>query len=865
MFSVAGCGNKTSETTKPSEPIVSDSSAAESSGKASEEPTPEPVTDSTTPEPEVISINGYSIVSVGESVTLTATVDGATWTSSDDTVATVSNGNVTALKAGTVVITAAKSGCTAGELTLTVVDNVATVGNTSNKSGASYTTKGVVLSVGKNGFILADKAGMENAVYAWGKTNAAKVNVGDVVMVTGTIDNGDYGYEFKTSKVTALDGYTIDSFTNDPVVITPDVLDSYDGYGIVYGVVKSGTISEDGTYTNLEYPSDAAGSLKFSFDVAIDYNTGTYDVYGYLCAKTKDGGRRNFIASEIVDPVSTEPETITIVATDNVTEVVVGESVKLNAVVAPYYACDEVSWSVSGNDKVTISDIGLLTVATDAEEGEVVVTATTKYEGGTKTGSYTLKIVAKTVTLSGQEYVTVGESVDYAVSFSKDTVEYTLESSNSTVATITDGKVVGVKAGTANITIKPAAGSGYREFTKEITVLDNITTIKGLENSAAVDVKGKVVASDNYGYILADDADYVYVYSKNNAMEVGYLVHVVGTVSFDNSKYTFEVKPTTADVLDSTVYNDVVPGYTASDADEAAIKAITIADGAKYVKVLCEVKDNKIALGSVSVSINGSTTVADGIYNVTGYIYLNNSKYYMYVTDTAEATRPNATALTFDQGATAEIGLEGSITLSVTQAPAIAADELVWSLSDGAHATVVDGVVTLTEDAVLGETFTVTVASAVNADVKTSITLTVVDGFTTETYSIKTIATANEWVNATSHTELPTGSDVVSINTTSSNSTPNTGKYYSSGHEWRIYQAETGKVVISVSGDHVIKSVTLNYNTANYGIAVYNNTNYTSGTKITIDSLTSVEIGVGNTGNKTNGQVKITGITVSYK
>ncbi len=133
---------------------------------------------------------------------------------------------------------------------------------------------------------------------------------------------------------------------------------------------------------------------------------------------------------------------------------------------------------------------------------------------------------------------------------------------------------------------------------------------------------------------------------------------------------------------------------------------------------------------------------------------------------------------------------------------------------------------------------------------------------TTATYSIKDIAEENSWEKGKQYSSLPTGDDVLSI--TASKGT-NNGKYYTDGNEWRIYQSEGGKITISVSGSHVIKSVTITYNSNNNGVAVYNDTQYKSGATITAGaSVSTMEISVDNTGTKNNGQVKVTNIVVVY-
>ena len=145
------------------------------------------------------------------------------------------------------------------------------------------------------------------------------------------------------------------------------------------------------------------------------------------------------------------------------------------------------------------------------------------------------------------------------------------------------------------------------------------------------------------------------------------------------------------------------------------------------------------------------------------------------------------------------------------------------------------------------------------------ITVTVVQDIayedTTVEYSIETIKENNSWVNGTQYLTLPTGKEELSITATGGT---NTGKYYDSGFEWRFYQNENPALSISVSGSHVIKSVTITYNSSNGGIATYDEVQYKTGEEIKVASQSLVAIGVANTGTKTNGQMKVTKIKVIY-
>ncbi len=740
LFAVAGCGKPSdSVSANPTDtPSVTVKPTDQPTEKPTETPTVKP-TETPTQNPtvapsasaserETISLSGLSYATIGEQVTLTSSVAGVTYTSSDALIATVADGVVTAVKAGDVIITVHKDGYKDGTFARTILDPVSTVGNTALETSSDvYKTKGVVLAKGNYGFILADKNGMENAVYAYGKTNASLVNVGDYVVTEGTIDNGDYGFEYKLNSVIILSAeYTKPVISNDPAIITPDVLDGYNGKGILYGVVKDGTISESTgskgqKYTNVDYPEGIGGTNKFSFDIAYDYEIGTYDVYGYLCAKTATGDRRTFVAEDngLKTPSKGEPTKITVEADNGAITIGKGETLQFSASVEPYYAIKEVAWSVSGSDKASIDENGLLTIAEDATAADLVVT------------------VDKSITIKAQDLVTVGETIDLSATLSEegDTPSITYSVDNAEVAEIIDGnKLKGLKAGSVILTAKR---NEYSDATYAIDVLDTISAAKASADGTDVTLKGVVKAVDASGYILADANDYVYVYVKNAVVKEGDRVKFEGKVKFDASKkYVFELTPTSVDILDANDYQAIVSTYEATDRDATSLAALTIKDGAKFVSISSvSVESSSFALGDKNVKVIGKD-VADGFYDVKGYIYLNNDKYYRYVTETSAATRPAATALSFKLGEKANIQLGRTLTLEVEQTPSAAKDELIWSVSENAHATVADGVVTLTEEAAVGDTFTVAVASAVNAEVKASIAVTVIAKAATQTVEI---------------------------------------------------------------------------------------------------------------------------------
>ena len=138
---------------------------------------------------------------------------------------------------------------------------------------------------------------------------------------------------------------------------------------------------------------------------------------------------------------------------------------------------------------------------------------------------------------------------------------------------------------------------------------------------------------------------------------------------------------------------------------------------------------------------------------------------------------------------------------------------------------------------------------------------------TTVKVSIADYAAANGWQNSTMYNELVMDANIkvtVSAVAGSGSYGANTGKYYTSGNQWRAYQADTeGTVVIAASNGQQIVSVKITYVSQNTGSLVLNGANIASDTLVEVNAA-SVTFSIGNTGTATNGQVRITAIEVVY-
>ena len=126
-------------------------------------------------------------------------------------------------------------------------------------------------------------------------------------------------------------------------------------------------------------------------------------------------------------------------------------------------------------------------------------------------------------------------------------------------------------------------------------------------------------------------------------------------------------------------------------------------------------------------------------------------------------------------------------------------------------------------------------------------------------------AAANSWENSVLYDTLNVGAD---ITVTVSAETPsdygqNTGKYYESDSSWRMYQADTTSIVVKAAEGKTIVSVKITYISNKTGVLLNGEAQVATDEVVTVGA-NSITLGVGNSGDATNGQVRITAIEVVY-
>ena len=126
--------------------------------------------------------------------------------------------------------------------------------------------------------------------------------------------------------------------------------------------------------------------------------------------------------------------------------------------------------------------------------------------------------------------------------------------------------------------------------------------------------------------------------------------------------------------------------------------------------------------------------------------------------------------------------------------------------------------------------------------------------------TIQAYATNNNWNDANQYTTVELD-NVITANVSGGG---NTGKYYTNGYDWRLYQSDEAKLTIAAAENFLITAAIITFTNKNNGTLIYNSSVLESGKEIPVSRVNSLELSVGNSGTATNGQIRITGISVTY-
>ena len=385
-------------------------------------------------------------VTIGQEITLTATVlpenttdKRVTWSSSDTSVATVSNGVVKALGVGKAVITATTADGTnlSATCNLTVEPIKATAITLSQTTATLYPGDELQLTATLSPADVTNK----NVVWTSTDTNIATVSEGKVTAIAP----GEVGITATTTDGTDLSATC--TVTVKPILAQSITLD-HTAENLTVGdrLQLTATILPANTTDKRVTWSSSAPS------VAEVGNDGIIVVVGpgeaTITATTNDGTNLTAQCEITATPATVIAESISLDITSG--GLYIGRTLQLIATILPDdVSTHGVSWSTSNPSVATVNELGLVFGLT---EGEVVITATT-VDGSNLSASCTLTVspvLAERITLNiSTADVEIGSTLQLEAMIEPEDVTSTdvvWSTNNAELATVDEQGLVTVKA-----------------------------------------------------------------------------------------------------------------------------------------------------------------------------------------------------------------------------------------------------------------------------------------------------------------------------------------------------------------------------------------------------------------------------------
>ena len=425
---------------------------------------------------------------VGQSKTivpiLTNEKDVLTWSSSNNNVATVSAGTITAVGVGTATITVTIEGTSvSATITVTVINAQATEVKI---TGARNINVGETLTLSAS--VLPTTA-LQSVV--WTSDNVAVATVSSSGVVTG-VSAGDVNITATAQGTTISKTVQITVLQLEPAT-----------------VVVSGSatllVGANATYSAVVGPTGVNQTVVWSVDnssvATIDAATGVLTALsdGAVVITATSSTHSSVKGTLTVTITRPEPETVVISGSDTA---VIGTNLTLSATVNPNHALQSVTWSVDNSSIATID--AATGVLTPLASGTVVVTATSIAKNtvqATKTITVT-KPSPTSITINGSGFALAGgatitlsaivnpSGVSQTVTWSVDKpLVATIDASTGVLTPLTSGTVVVTATSTEKDTVKA---------TKTIIVYNNLSYI--VDDSLKSLTVGDVVkvGSNNY-------------------------------------------------------------------------------------------------------------------------------------------------------------------------------------------------------------------------------------------------------------------------------------------------------------------------------------------------------------------------------
>jgi uncharacterized protein YjdB len=426
-----------------------------------------------------VTLNTNSIkTKVGEEVSLTATVYPSnatnktiTWTSSDNSIVTVSSsGKIKGIKTGSATITAKSNNGKTATCKVTVESSTTTVSVT----GVSLDNTAITLKVGGTKTLVAtvSPSNATNKTITWTSSDQSVATISNTGVVTAMKEGTTTITATSNNGKTATCKVTVEKAT---VAVTGISLDK-----------TSITIKEEGTKTLVATitPSNATNQTVTwtSSDTTVATVTSSGKVTGKkvgtatITAKSNNG---KTATCKVTVEKATTTVAVTGISLDKTSITIKEEGTKtLVATITPSNATNQtVTWessntgvaTVSSSGKVTGKKAGTATITAKSNNGKTATCKVTVEKATVAVTSISLDNTSITVKVDASKTLTATVYPDNATDKT-----VTWSSSDTGVATVSSsGKVTGKKAGTATITAKTSNG---KTATCKVTVEKAATT-----------------------------------------------------------------------------------------------------------------------------------------------------------------------------------------------------------------------------------------------------------------------------------------------------------------------------------------------------------------------------------------------------
>ena len=731
----------------------------------------------------------------GDTYTLVATINpsnainkNVSWKSSNTSVATVSNGKVTALKAGAAIITVTtEEGGKTATCNVTVNEKIYPVENVSLDKTSAILFEGETLTLSAT--ITPGNATNKNVTWKSSDTSVAMVADGKVTAlkagtttITVTTEDGN-----KTATCDVMVNAKVTSVSLDKTEVELTEGDTH---------ILTATINPDNaTNKNVIWSSSNASVATVSNGKVTAVKAGT----ATITVTTEDGGKTatcRVMVNEKIYPVDG------LSLNKSIAVLYKGETLTLTATITPSNATNKnVIWSSNNTSVATVAN----GVVTALNAGTAIITATTEDGGKTATCEIIVKTKVTGVSLDKSDATLYeGENLSLIATIVPDNAtnkNVAWKSSNTSVATVVDGVVSALKAGVATITV--TTEDGGKTATCNVTVKAKVASVS-LNKSEASLYEGETVSliatitpsnatNKNVIWSSSDTSVATVLNGKVTALKAGTTSITVTTE--DGGKTATCNVTVKAKVVGVSLNRTAVTLY---EGESFTLIATITPENATNKNVIWSSSNTSVATvanGEITALEVGSATIT-----VTTEDGGKTAKCYISVKAKVESVSLDRTSITLTEGDT--------YSLTATITPSNATNKnVIWSSNNTSVATVVDGKVT----ALKAGTATITVTTEDGGKMATC----------TVTVKAKVYPVTRVSLNKSSIT-LKDGETFTLVATiTPSNATNKKVQWYSMDPS--IATVSNGKVTAIKSGSTYIQVITEDGNkTAFCEVTVYN-------------------------------------------